>query len=161
MDISRTYFAPNLQATLAEVIYRLGGTNKVSYRGIPQTYVQNTGFAAHLQLLHILLRADLTGGIENTALQVVKYNYNRSPQNPLFAYAYHRYVDGDQTETQDILLIETLFPNNRLPTSHDRCEPWLSQRDGGKDWEPCDLDKEARIHSGGDFLFVAYLLNKS
>lgn len=158
--VSRTYFTPGLQATLAELIYRLGGENHYVYRSTPQSYAKNDGFAAHLDALHILLRAKMMGEIEDKALEIVAYNYNRMPSNPLFAYAYHLYVDGDQTYTMGILLNEAYFPADRLPTTHDRCESWLSQRDVGPDWEPCGLDQSAKEHSGGDFLFVANLLLK-
>lgn len=154
-DASRIYFTPGLQATLAEIIHRLGGTDHSAYRAIPQAYSKNVGFAAHLDILHILLRAELVGHMDQAALDIVKYNYDRSPQNALFAYAWHRYSDADQTETVNALLNEKWFPADRLPTSSDRCESWLFQRDPGKDWEPCD---EGRTHSGGDYLFVTKLL---
>jgi hypothetical protein len=157
-DITRTVFTPGLQSTLAELIFRLGGSDKKLYRKLPQAYAHNDDFAAHLDLLHILLRADMTGKINSDALEVVKYQFERVPMNPLFSYAYHRYVDQDQTETQNILLNEALFPDDRVPTTHDRCGPWLQQRDLGRSWEPCDLDEKAVTHSGGDYLFIANLL---
>lgn len=157
-DISRIYFTPGLQATLAELVYRLGGENHRSYRSIPQTYSKNIGFAAHLDILHILLRAELEGFMPDSAFQNMEYNYERSPKNPLFSYAHHKFTDGDQTETINFLLNSSLFPADRLPTTHDRCEPWLTQRDPGKDWEPCGLDSVPKTHSGGDLLFVARLV---
>jgi len=157
-DISRIYFTPGLQATLAEIIFRLGGEDHYAYRAIPQSWAKNTGFAAHLDALHILLRGELTGSIEEKALEVLQYNYTRAPENALFSYAWHRYSDGDQSETYSRLLNEAWWPADRLPTSADRCEGWITQRDPGTDWEPCDGGK---THSGGDFLFVARLLLRS
>lgn len=158
-DISRIYFTPGLQATLAEMIYRMGGKDRPAYRAIPQSYAKNTGFAAHLDALHILLRGELVGSIDAKALEVLKYNYDRASQNALLSYAWHRYSDGDQSETYSALLNEAWWPSDRLPTSADRCEGWITQRDPGADWQPCD--SEAKTHSGGDFLFVAKLLLRS
>lgn len=157
-DVSRIYFTPGLQATLAELIYKLGGKDRPAYRAIPQSYPFNTGFAAHLDVLHILLRAELTGSVEKKGKEVLKYNALRSPRNALFSYAWHRYSDGDQSSTYALLLDETLWPADRLPTAKDRCEGWITQRDEGSDWEPCEEDV---THSGGDFLFVARLLLRS
>ncbi len=157
-DISRIYFTPGLQATLAEMITKMGGKDRPAYRAIPQSYSKNTGFASHLDALHILLRGELVGSIDAKALEILQYNYARVPQNALFSYALHRYSDGNQADTYTSLLNEAWWPADRLPTSQDRCEGWLTQRDPGADWQPCDGDK---THSGGDLLFVARLLLRS
>jgi hypothetical protein len=69
---------------------------------------------------------------------------------------YNKYRDGNQQQAIDILLDESLFPSDRLPTARDnRCEEYLWQRDDDpKDWGPCDSD---RVHDGVDFLFAAYI----
>lgn len=155
-DISRIYFTPALQSTLAEMIYRLGGDNKIVYRSIPQVNTQNVNFAAHLDMLHILLRAEMIGSIEANALTIVKYNYKRSPKNAFYSYVYHKYTDGNQQETIGILLDELVFPSMQLPSTANYCTEWRWQRDPGSDWEPC-LEAE-KTHSGSDFLFVAKLV---
>lgn len=154
-DISRIYFTPGLQATLAELLYRLGGQNHSAYRCMPQAYSKNKGFAAHLDTLHLLLRAELTGSVPAKALALMKWNYDRVPENALFSYAWHQYSEGDQDETYALLLNPKWWPSDRLPTSQDRSEAWLTQRDPGSDWEPSN---DGLTHSGGDFLFVAKLL---
>lgn len=157
-DISRTYFVPGLQATLSEIIKKLGGTNREEYRSIPQVYSKNTDYQAHLDMLHILLRADLTGSIDEATLNIVKYNHKRSLGNPFYSYVYHRFVDGDQTETYQILLNPTYpFPEGHLPTSAEYCTEWFTQRDAGQNWEPCTANGVTE-HPGGDFIFVSYLL---
>jgi len=156
-DVSRIYFTPGLQATLAELIYRLGGENHAVARNIPQIYSQNTGYQAHLDLLHIGLRGELTSKLDDDALSIVAYNYNRVPQNPLFSYVYHKYTDGNQTNTIASLMDASLFPNNRLPTNLDRAAPWVSERDP-TDWRPAPAGTPLREHSGGDLIFVAGLL---
>lgn len=157
-DVSRIYFTPGLQATLAEMIFRMGGKDRPSYRSIPQAYSKNTGFAAHLDVLHLVLRAEMVGSLEAKGVELLKFNYDRAPQNALFSYAWHRYSDGDQSQTYSALLNEAWWPADRLPTSADRCEAWILQRDPGADWAPCEGGK---THSGGDFLFVARLLLRS
>lgn len=154
-DPSRTYFTPNMQSTLAELMRHLGGKDRPLYRNIPKIYSKNIGFLAHLDMLHILLRSELVGNITDSERNIVTYNYQRVPDNALYSFIYHKFKDGNQTETVDALLNEQIFPNDRLPTSKDRCEPWIYQRDLGSSWEPCDDNK---THSGGDFIFVATLL---
>lgn len=154
--ISRIYFTPGLQSTLAEVIYQLGGTNHIE-RHIPVLIGKgNDGFAAHLDILHVLLRAELKGG-KTEHLDVINQHYKRNPNNALFTYAHHKYTDGVQDETIDILLSDKLFPSDRLPTDCDRREGWIWQRDMGDDWEP-KRDCNGYTHSGGDFLLVAKLV---
>jgi hypothetical protein len=50
-----------------------------------------------------------------------------------------------------------LWPNDRLPTTADRLEPWLPQRDNGPDWKP-SAQAPAVTHHGADFLFVYALM---
>lgn len=154
-DISRIYFTPGLQATLAEIIYRLGGEDHYTFRNIPQVYSQNTGYAAHLDMLHILLRAEMTGSINTSARNIIEYNYQRVPGNAFYSFIHHKFSDGNQSESIQILLNQRHFPSDHLPTNENHCEFYLWQRDLGKDWEPC-ADK--KTHSGADLLFVSKLI---
>jgi hypothetical protein len=156
-ELSRTTFVPGMQATLAEIIFRLNGENHNILRSIPQVYSQNVGFAAHLDMLAILLRGELVGAITDKETQIVEYNYRRVPGNAFYAYMYHKYADGNQSEAESILLDPNLFPPDRLPTSADHCEPYIWQRELGDDWKPCSNGK---THPGADFLYVAGLLLK-
>lgn len=154
-DLSRTYMTPGLQATLAELIYRLGGEDHYVVRSVPQVYTANTGFAAHLDVLHILLRGEMIGSVNDAELHILEQQTQRMPRNGLFSYSYHRFTDGNQDQAITTLLDSTLFPADRLPTSSDRCEPWIWQRDEGSDWQPCGGDK---MYSGGDYLFLTKLI---
>lgn len=156
-DISTLLFTPIYQSTLAEIIYKLGGTNHPISRSLSFSYDKHVGFEAHLDVLMILLRADIMGSVTDKGLELLKYNYDRNPKNALFSYGWHKYSDGNQKETYDALLDEDMFPSNRLPASADRCEAWVWQRDGGADWEPCD---QGKTHSGGDLLFIYKLLGE-
>lgn len=157
-DVSRIYFTPGLQATLAELIYRLGGKNHWLYRSIPQVYSKNVNYAAHLDMLHILLRGEMRGYLDYGSESIIQYNYYRVSANPFFSYIYHHYFDGNHSGTVWALLNPIMFPTERLPTTHDYCDAWITQRDGGADWQPCGLASPPKTHSGGDFIFTAGLL---
>lgn len=157
-DASRIYFTPAIKSTLAELIYRLGGTNHIITRNIPRIFTKgNIGFKAHLDVLHLLLRADMIGSLESN--DIIKHHYNRNRNNALFNYVYHKYNTGNQTETALNLLNTRYFPESRLPTAMDRNTPWLWERDLGDDWQPTtDPNKLDKVHSGGDYLFVTKLI---
>jgi hypothetical protein len=155
-DITRTFLTPSGQATLAEVMFRIGGKRSDFYRNLPQLWNSGIdGYEAHLQILHILIRGELLGGIDNRMLARIREHYSRSPKNALFAFAHAKYADGNQQEAIELLLNEQWWPSSRLPTSEDRCEPWLFQRDVGADWLPCS---KGETHHGGDLIFLTKLI---
>ncbi len=149
--------SPNLVATTAELLYRLGGEDHPIARNL---YTKESsglsGFQAHLSVLHILLRGKLTGSIPQSSLDRLAEQIDRQPSNALFQLAYHKYHDGDQAAAIEGLSNEAWFPANRLPSSADRCEQYIFQRDFGADWMPCP--EENKTHSGTDFLFATKLL---
>jgi len=153
--ISRVFFTPNMISTLAILIDKLGGYNHSLSINTPLAMGKQEGFQAHLDVLLLLLRAEALGYIEKP--NVVDYQYQRNPQNSLFAYAYNKYISGNHYTTVLTLLNEQYFPSNRLPTRGDRKAPWLWERDVGADWAPSD-ENPTKSHSGGDFLFVTKLL---
>lgn len=154
-DPSRTNLSPGLQATLAELIFRMGGENHEAYRSIPAIFSGGQdGYQAHLEVLHINLRAELVNSITERDLTIVKKYYQKNPANGLFTFVYHKYTDGDQSETIAILMDEKLFPSDRAPSARDRGTEWLWQRDLD-DWAPKDSDE---TYSGGDFVFLAAML---
>jgi hypothetical protein len=106
------------------------------------------GFAAHLQVLHVLLRREVAGFDLSTP--VLDKQAARQPNNPLFLLAV-----GDFEKAEKILSNENYWPSDRLPTKADRFVEWLPMRDEGEDWLPDGrLDQ---IHSGGDYLFLVWL----
>ncbi len=152
------------QATAYEMRYRLGGSNHWK-RKIPQVWPRVKDYEAHLQVLHILLRAHLTGGVRSVALRALRGNAEREPRNALFVAVYNRFKDGDRSAAIESLLDETIFPSDRLPVSSDRCTFYLWQRevtrDGepNPDWLPCK--ERSEVFTGIDFLFgAAIVLNK-
>jgi hypothetical protein len=112
------------------------------------------GFQAHLDVLSIWLGGELTGKITDSDKYVLSEQAKRQPFNALFLAVHHLYKDGDQSAALQLLSDEVLFPSDRLPTSEDRCEEYIYQRDRGDDWDPCEGD---RVHDGVDYLFTGHL----
>jgi len=147
---NRVTMTPTLRATLYELIYQLGGDNS-AYRKVPQVWGPQKGFQAHLQVLHILIRAAAQKAIDDDDLRALKAQAERQPDNALFQAAYHKFKDGNQNRAVEILLKEDLFPSDRLPVATDRCAPYLFMHDkNDDDWSPCKGGK----HSGTDLLFA-------
>lgn len=166
-DFSRTFFTTRMQGILAELIYRLGGTdhkNARAYVSITKPLILdfrrgNKGFQAHLDVLSILLYSEMRGFIKVDDKRILSIHNKRSSRNALFSYAYRKYTDGDYSVAVSLLLNPELFPDDRLPNKGDHKEPWLWQRDDGDDWLPHkDPSRHSEIHPGGDFLFVANLI---
>lgn len=154
--ISRTFMTPSLQAVYAEALVALDGKGFQPELSYPQLYVAgNRGYQAHLQVLNILLRYRTTGGISNEALERLQDHRNRNPRNCFFQYAYHAFYTGNMVEPVECLLDDPAFPDARLPTSADRCEAWIFQREVEK-WRKCP--EEAKQHHGVDLLFVSKLI---
>lgn len=150
--VGRCLISPGLLSTAAWISYRLGGPSRPWLRYLPQSESSSViGFQAHLSVLHILLRQLVTG--KKTYGKILEKHYNRNSFNPLFCAAVGRY-----DEARTILMHEAVWPKDRLPTSEDRKEPWVLQREYGKDWWP--TIGPAHTHSGGDFLFCHWLIEQ-
>lgn len=152
----RVYLTPQLYNTLFYIHKRLTGSNKDST--LPTIWDAGLdGYQAHIQMLHILLRAEIELYVQSKELEVIKAMYEREPDNALFAYAYSKFVSGNYDRLVAHLASMPQFPNDRLPTSQHRCTEWLWQRvSTSNDWKPC-VDKQ-EAYSGGDFLFIAKLI---
>jgi len=152
----RVYLTPQLYNTLFYIHKRLSGSTKNST--IPTIWdTKLFGYQAHIQMLHILLRAEIELFVQDKELEVIKAMFEREPSNALFAYAYAKYVSGSYEHVINLLLTMPQMPNDRLPTSHDRCTQWLWQRlSTTENWFPCPDKNET--YSGGDFLFITNLI---
>lgn len=147
-----TFMRPDLQGLYARAIKRLGGPN-FGEQIYPDPQDAPSGFAAQLQVVSILAEGAVDrDAISDAYRSRLRAQAERQPNNALFACAALRYGIGDVEHARALLSDERYWPATRLPTSADRCESWLTQRDEGKDWEPCP--DEGRTHSGGDFLFA-------
>ncbi len=146
--LTRTLFSPALASTLAHAIRALGGPSYWE-RHLPAYFGPGaTDYQAHLQVLHLLLRREI--GLPIPA-QRLREHAERQPGNPLFQAAVGRYALASQILVGGV----RYWPDGRLPTSADRHDEWLVQRDFGSDWLPSD---QGRTHSGGDLLFTARLI---
>jgi hypothetical protein len=154
----RVYMSPSLYNTLYYIIKRIGGSTKNSKLAVEVAWDRDfKGYKAHIQMLHILLRAEIEGFVQTKEKQVIETTYLREPQNALFAYAYAKFISGDYTPVIQVLLDTNHFPENSLPSNENHCDSWLWGREYSteKDWTPCP---EVKHHSGGDFLFVSNLV---
>lgn len=146
--LSRTFMTPSMVSLLERMI-GIYGTSEETVE------TMRSGYEKHLDVIGMLSKAMLNGGLSTSQLKRLKGYLDENPRNGLFQAVYHKYTDGDQTETIKILLDESLFPTFRLPTSEDRCEEYLWQRDlDNSDWKPCD---KKQTHDGVDFLIAAWV----
>lgn len=146
--ISRTFLGLGLLSTFAWISYRLGGPSRPWLRWIPWESTKGLGgFQAHLQVLHALLRRQVTG---KDFKSTFSHYATKQQRNPLFLIA-----NGEFSKAKEVLMCECYWPNDRLPTSEDRKTEWLPMRDEGDDWKPSEA---GRTHSGGDLLFLAWLM---
>lgn len=158
---SRTHLRPSLIGTLYQLTYRLEGEdNPLRYTPfIPTARVD--GYQLHLVVTHTLLRGLIFDGISNSELGVLKDAVQKQPANAYYQAVYHHFKDGDQSKAIEILLDETLFPADRLPSGKDRCSDYIFQRDDDRhvpdpdkdDWKPCK-DGSDEVHTGVDFLWT-------
>jgi hypothetical protein len=114
----------------------------------------NTGFRAHLDVIHILLSGSVYNGLTDSEVQTLKAQADRQPHNALYQAAAAFYDDGDQTKAQELLLDESRFPADKLPTSKEFCSDYLwTDDEGPNDWDPCpDRDE---VYDGTDFIVAA------
>jgi hypothetical protein len=149
--LSRTFMTPPMVFLLQRMI----GSNASEVTSEPKQ-VTKAGFEKHLDAISLLSKAMVGGGLDPIQYEEIRQYAEDNPKNALFVGLYRKYRDGNQQQIIDILLDESLFPSDRLPTAREnRCEEYLWQRDyNPKDWGPCDSDK---VHDGVDFLFAAYV----
>jgi hypothetical protein len=147
--LSRTFMTPPMVFLLQRMI----GFNVSVKSETP--VVKKAGFEKHLDAVALLTKSMVGDGLNLVEYEEIRKYSQESPRNALFSALYNKYRDGNQQQAIDILLDESLFPSDRLPTSQERCEEYLWQRDDDpKDWGPCDAN---RTHDGVDFLFAAYV----
>lgn len=147
--ISRTLMTPAMIWTLQRML-------NLNYQVNPNSSEKTAkaGFEKHLDAISLFTKALIGDGLDPIQYEQIRKYSEENPKNALFVALYRKYRDGNQAQAIEILLDESLFPSDRLPTSADRCEEYLWQRDDGADWQPCD---QGKVHDGTDFLFAAYV----
>jgi hypothetical protein len=151
-DKSISYLIEDSQFTLALIVHRLGGKDFTVWRFGAPCIGTLGGFEGHLQALTLAQRAVLDFGDGEACINEM---VERHPSNAFFQAIKGLYT-GDQSVATELLLNEAWWPADRLPTTDDRCDDWITQRDEGDDWLPCP--ERNKTHSGGDFLFAAALV---
>jgi hypothetical protein len=147
--LSRTYLVPPMVFLLQRM---LGFETTVSSE---TPVIKKAGYEKHLDAIDLVLKSMIGGGLDQVQYEEIKKYSEANPRNALFSALYHKYKDGNQAQTIDILLDENMFPSDRLPTTSDRCEEYLWQRDyNQKDWGPCD---GGQVHDGVDLLIAAWV----
>lgn len=155
-DVARTGLR-TLRGTLAAAIHKLGGPHRPAAELItdPQL-VAKSGYEAHLQILGMLLRGEIYGELPQRQLVIIGQLASSNPDSPIMQAAAARWVGGKYVGKYTAAARNsTYFPNDRLATSADRCIDWATQQKNPADWAPCA--EEGRVHSGGDWLFAAYV----
>lgn len=154
-DYARINIMPGLFATFCWISYRLGGPSRAWARWIPaDNGAKLDDYQAHLQILHILLREELAG--KSGKFDSIKaYHAARQPNNPLFQSAV-----GQDLKALELLTNERLWPSDRLPQAVDRKTQWIPQRDEGDDWKSVKGLDGFKHHSGGDFVFLYWLITR-
>jgi hypothetical protein len=139
--------------TLTAIIEKLGGgpRNK-PFSPLPDLTPQE-GYQSHLQVLHILLRAEMDGDIGAYDRVIVKKLADRNPNSPIMNAAAARWYSSEYWPRFLSAARNTQYwPADHLPASANRCIDWATQEANPADWAPCPA--EGQTHSGGDFLFA-------
>jgi hypothetical protein len=120
-------------------------------------------FEAHLHIVTILQNYLINKAITDGELAVLKAYTELEPNNALFHAMYGKFT-GDQSKAIKLLMDESHFPNDALPTSANHCASYLWQEgeleytDHFKEffeWRPCPQNK---THSGVDLMFVTKIM---
>ena len=144
--LSRVVLTPAMISTLAQMIHVMSGEDyKARHLPVPFT-LQKEGYRSHLTGLHLLLRYRIFGGFTDNEYGIARDLAKREPGNPLF-----QIVVGNKHNAAKILLKESLYPADRLPSTADRCPPWLPER-AIVQYGPCP--SPLIEHTGGDLLFL-------
>jgi len=145
---SRTHIRTNLRATMYIMAYKMGIEDNVQrHIDLSLTWSSKVDdFKLHLSVQHLLLRG-LMQGVNDIEVLFLEKVIGKHPTNAFFLSVYHYFTDGNQTKTVELLLDDSLFPAKKLPTSFDRCERFIYQRNDNrglpenKNWNPCDDNK--------------------
>lgn len=153
--ISRTLLSPGLIDLVYDIQSRLG--LQAAGGDSADAFFVNKDFQAHLDVIRILLEGSVKGSISAVQAEILAAQAERNHANALFVAAASRYGKASSTDAINYLLDSQHFPNDRLPSQAEHCEPYLFQRDDGKDWQPCGT----ATHDGTDFVVAASILDGS
>lgn len=150
-------FLPSYINTLSQIIYRLGGPRHEIELALPAIISEgDLGFEAHLTVWHILLRGELLSSIPEHNFNILQDYVKQNPENPLFQAAYHKYLDGNYSSVLQLLMNNSEWPADKLPTTSNHCDSFPIQREySEKDWGSCLPETE---HTGAELPIIYYLI---
>ena len=156
-----TLLVPTHISTLAQLIYRLGGEDRTSWRLLPVSFSSDCeGFKCHIRALHIALRHEAYGETGYLTQRTMFSILQRNPGRPLLAVIYQS-VSGARNYGPATRRMAELpyYPISRLPDERDTCELWPQQRDRhDSGLRPCP--GRDRQGSGGDIIFTEWLTRR-
>jgi hypothetical protein len=151
--LSKCLLSPGLISDFSH----LAGLNLTEEHSSDDSIGVQSGYLGHLDVLHLISSASLYSGLSGPQLSLAKAYCAHSPRNSLYCGVSARFNDGDFSAALPTLLDSSLFPEDRLPSSADRCTDYLWQReDTAADWNACP--NEGKTHSGVDFLIAAKVI---
>ena len=157
--VSRAMLSPQLISLLYDIESYLEGGRLTNEPGSADALVVNTGFRAHLDILRIHLSGLVRGGITDGELETIKAQIKRQPRNALFAAIGAKYGAAKSSTVHKILLDESIYPSDRLPTTNDRCIGYINARnEESDDWKPCPQEG-IKEHDGTDLVFAASIID--
>ncbi len=127
------------------------------------TFGECESYECHLSVLDVLFYARFTGTLSESAQAHLQHLADSRPRNALFNIIYGKYAQSSThfQRALDVLLDTSLFPADRLPTNHDRCNDYIFSRepinkDGtpNRNWLPCP-DESLKVFTGVDLLFAS------
>lgn len=139
---------PQVISLLYKVRKHLGGKGHKYWEKVPQDWLAKKSYPGHILAWRAWIVAKIQGKMPNAAINALKKQVEYNPKNALYLAMISRY-DANYSCPEAILLLESLFPSDRLPTNQDRCSDYLWQRDLGPDYEPCGGHK---AHTGLDLI---------
>lgn len=159
-DASRTVLTPALVTLLYQTREFLGGAPVPPAAAGFEGFGRCSGYECHLEALHILALDRMGLVPSDSSRALLASMVEKEPRNALFQAIAARVFQDEAARTRafEILLDESLFPAERLPTSADRCSDYLFQREAEHDgvvspaWAPCE---EGKTHDGIDLIFSA------
>jgi hypothetical protein len=151
-------FIPAYVNTLAEMIYKLGGHRYEAELALPAVLSGGEDYEAHLAVMHILLRGEIIGSIPDFNFQILQKLAEDNSRNPLFQAAYHRYLDGNYTSAVQLLMDDSEWPADHLPTSVNHCDNYPVQRSyTDRNWSACRIDNPVE-HTGAELIVITNLV---
>jgi len=136
----------------------LGG-DKPPIPRVKQALGDCTNFRCHLQALFAFIQASIVGGMEQRQLDQIKKSADASPRNAVINSIFANFSGNEAyaRRVADVLLDESLFPADSLPTSANKKGYYIFQREeSSARWRP--KPEDGRQHYGIDFLFAAAII---